>query len=60
MGVMMWMMRPRRRREQEPGGQSPPDSPAQPASLEVLREEHERLGRQIDRLEAAGHADQRE
>jgi hypothetical protein len=48
MGVVMWMMG----REQHPNGSSDAEQPAEPASLEVLREEHERLGQEIERLEA--------
>ena len=46
MGVMMWMMG-RGNRQQS----APVSKEAQPASLEVLREEHERLSAEIARLE---------
>jgi len=56
MGVMMWMMG----RGMGGGGKASRESqqhspgveyPSQPASLEVLREEHQRLSAAIDRLE---------
>jgi hypothetical protein len=46
MGVMMWMMARGHKR-----GEEQPTALAQPASVEVLREEHRRLGEQIERLE---------
>lgn len=49
MGVMMWMMGRGAKRKTEPPQQ---DEPAQPASIEVLREEQRRLSEQIERLEA--------
>jgi hypothetical protein len=51
MGVMMWMM-----------GRGAKEKPAEgvvrsePVSLEVLREEQQRISSQIDRLENAGSA----
>lgn len=44
MGAMMWMMMGR-------GGKSREEQEARPASIEVLREEHRRLGAEIERLE---------
>ena len=49
MGVMMLMMSRGSRRERR-------EQDAQPASLEVLREEQRRLAAEIDRLERS-HAD---
>jgi len=50
MGVMMWVMMKGRRRGQNEDRQ--PDRMAQPASAELLREEHRRLGEEIERLES--------
>ncbi len=46
MGVMMWMMGRGKKREAAESAR-----PAQPASVELLREEQRRLGDEIDRLE---------
>jgi hypothetical protein len=54
MGVMMWMMGRGAKRKSEP---PKADQPAQPASIEVLREEQQRLSEQIERLEAAETSD---
>jgi hypothetical protein len=51
MGAMMCMMMRGNKREQEPRSEAPPQNPAEPASLERLREEHDRLSEEIDRLE---------
>jgi hypothetical protein len=51
MGAMRWMMMRGNKRGQEPSRHAPPQNPAQPASLELLREEHNRLSEEIDRLE---------
>jgi len=51
MGAMMWMMMRGNKRQQAPGSKSSPHDPAQPPSLELLREEHNRLSDEIDRLE---------
>jgi len=51
MGAMMWMMMRGNKRAQGPRSEAPKQSPAQPASLELLREEHDRLSDEIDRLE---------
>jgi hypothetical protein len=51
MGAMMWMMMRGNKRRQGPNGQAPPRNPERPASLELLREEHNRLSEEIDRLE---------
>ena len=51
MGVMMWMMMRSNKRPQRPSSQTPPHDPPQPSSLELLREEHNRMGEEIDRLE---------
>ena len=45
MGAMMWFMGKGMRRDERP-----PDSQVAP-SLEQLREEHQRLGEQIDRMQ---------
>jgi hypothetical protein len=51
MGAMIWMMM-RANKSQEPSKrESPPQNPPEPASLELLREEHNRLSEEIDRLE---------
>jgi len=55
MGLMMWMMARGNRSEQRPS-QASPEAPSQPVSLEVLREEHCRLGEEIERLEEANAA----
>ncbi len=47
MGVMMWLMA--RGSHKRPDQQ--PESSAQPPSVELLREEHQRLGAEIERLE---------
>ena len=49
MGAMMWMMT-RSGKRQPPGVDARPPDVGQPASLEVLREEHDRLGAEIDRF----------
>lgn len=51
MGAMMWMMMRGKKAEQRPKSEPRPQNPAQPASLELLREEHDRLSEEIDRLE---------
>jgi len=51
MGAMMWMMMRGNKRAQGPRSDTPAESPAQPASLELLREEHDRLSEEVDRLE---------
>ena len=53
MGAMMWMMMRGSKRQQGPSSQAPSETqnPAQPASLELLREEHNRMSEEIDRLE---------
>jgi hypothetical protein len=51
MGLMMWMMARGNRSKQTPGSQTPPESPTQPASVEVLREEHRHLAEESDRRE---------
>ncbi len=45
MGIMMWMMMRGNKRDDRPS--------ARPPSVELLREEHRRLGAEIERLE--GH-----
>jgi hypothetical protein len=44
MGAMMWFMNKGMRRN---------DAPAAPSSIEGLREEHRRLGAEIDAIESA-------
>ncbi len=51
MGAMMWMMMRGRKTEQPSSREAPQQDPVQPASLELLREEHNRLSEEIDRLE---------
>ena len=51
MGAMMWMMARSSKRGQPSERPHEPDIGSQPASLELLREEHRRLGKEIDRLE---------
>lgn len=51
MGAMMWMMARSRKRGQTSERPHEPDIGTQAASLELLREEHRRLGAEIDRLE---------
>jgi hypothetical protein len=51
MGAMMWMMMRGNKRQLDPSEQAPAHEPTQPASLELLREEHDRLGEEIERLE---------
>jgi selenium-binding protein 1 len=51
MGVMMWMMMRGNKSQQRSSRESAPENPAQPASVELLREEHNRLSEEIDRLE---------
>jgi hypothetical protein len=51
MGAMMWMMMRGNKGQQRSSHESPPRNPARPASLELLREEHDRLSEEIDRLE---------
>jgi hypothetical protein len=49
MGAMMWVMMRGKGRGQE---RQPSDRADQPASVELLREEHRRLGGEIARLES--------
>ena len=51
MGLMMWVMTRGNRSEPRSDRQAPSESPPQPASLEVLREEQRRLNEEIERLE---------
>ncbi len=51
MGAMMWMMMRGNKSQQRSSHEAPPRNPAQPASLELLREEHDRLSEEINRLE---------
>jgi hypothetical protein len=51
MGAMMWMMMRGKKPQQQSSREALPQNPAQPASLELLREEHNRLSEEIDRLE---------
>lgn len=50
MGVMMWLMA-RRGKRQRPREDAELPRASQPASLELLREEHDRLKDEIGRLE---------
>ena len=56
MGAMMWMMMKGDRHGRREDRQTPDRQP-QPASVELLREEHRRLGEQIERLESRHGAD---
>jgi hypothetical protein len=51
MGAMMWVMMKSHRRGQNEDRHTD-DSPTEPTSVELLREEHHRLGEEIERLEA--------
>lgn len=51
MGLMMWMMARGNKSAKPSDGQAPRESSAEPASVEVLREEQRRLSEEIDRLE---------
>lgn len=51
MGAMIWMMARGTKRGQPPQRPHEPDIGSQPASLELLHEEHRRLGDEIARLE---------
>jgi hypothetical protein len=51
MGAMLWMMMRGNKSQQPSKRESPPQNPPQPASLELLREEHNRLSEEIDRLQ---------
>lgn len=51
MGLMMWIMGRSRRRD-EPSPQLPSDPADEAGSLEELREQHRRLGADIERLQA--------
>jgi len=52
MGLMMWMMMRGTRSQQPSSREVPPQTPSQPASIEVLREEQRRLAEEIDHLES--------
>ena len=56
MGLMMWMMARQRQRD-KPSTQLPHDPANQITSLEALREQHRRLGADIERLEASRSGD---
>lgn len=58
MGAMMWMMARGSRAEQQQEGEPQAERPSKPASLEVLREEHQRLGAAIEELEQRPRADE--
>jgi len=51
MGAMMWFMARGKNRPQRTSIDATTQSPAQPASLELLREEHARLSHELERLE---------
>ncbi|MHB8659918.1 MAG: hypothetical protein ACYC91_18635 [Solirubrobacteraceae bacterium] len=51
MGAMMWMMMRGNKTKRPSSREAPPHDPLQPASLELLREEHNRLSEEIHRLE---------
>ncbi len=58
MGAMMWMMaRGNRTKQREEVGPNA-ERASNPASLEVLREEHQRLGAAIEELEQRPRADE--
>jgi hypothetical protein len=50
MGLMMWMMM-RGNKGQRKSADQKSDEGKRPASIELLREEHQRLGEEIERLE---------
>jgi len=53
MGLMMWMMM-RNKKDDAPAAPAPTSvDAASPASVELLREEHRRLGEHIESLEEA-------
>ena len=54
MGAMMWFMMRGNKSQRQSGPETPPPDPGRPASLELLREEHDRLGAEIGRLEHRG------
>lgn len=51
MGLMMWMMARGSKKDKQSDRQALAESPTEPVSLELLREEHRRLSEQIDRLQ---------
>jgi hypothetical protein len=51
MGAMMWFMMRGNKSQHQSGRETPPPDMGRHASLELLREEHDRLGAEIDRLE---------
>ena len=51
MGAMMWMMARGTKRRQPSERPHEPGIGIQPASLDLFREEHRRLGEEIERLE---------
>ena len=61
MGLMMWFMargnRAAKAADVSPGLQRPTGAEDSPTSLEVLREEHRRLGDEIGRLELRAASD---
>ena len=61
MGLMMWFMargnRAAKAADATPSVQRPSGTEDSPMSLEVLREEHRRLGDEIDRLEQSPGSD---
>ena len=59
MGAMMWMMTKGQRRDRA-AERHGTDQQAQPASVELLREEHRRLGEEIDRLQSQPDRDVRQ
>lgn len=54
MGAMMWFMMRASKTPPPSGLKTPPSDLGRPASLELLREEHDRLGAEIGRLEHRG------
>jgi hypothetical protein len=51
MGAMMWVMMRGNQSQQSSNSDSPPDDAAELPPLELLREEHDRLREEIERLQ---------
>lgn len=51
MGAMMWFMMRGNKSQRQSDRETPPSDASRHPSVELLREEHDRLGAEIDRLE---------